>query len=82
MRDMRFLQQIKELLGQYKFFESCIVHQLRNSRHRSVSGFAENCAVVGISSLSAADHFVGFAAELGRGDPGVGSGSFVGDGWV
>ena len=37
--------------------------QLRNSHHRSVSGFAENCAMVGISSLSATIRFAGFVAE-------------------
>ena len=37
--------------------------QLRNSHHRSVSGFAENCTLVRISSLSAAIRFAGFAAE-------------------
>lgn len=41
--------------------------QLRNSRLRSVSGSAENCTAVGISSLSAANRSVGFAAVSGRG---------------
>ncbi|MEY8387190.1 hypothetical protein AALC17_07805, partial [Oscillospiraceae bacterium 38-13] len=40
-----------------------LAHQLRNSRHRSVSGFAENCTMAGISSLSAATRFAGLAAE-------------------
>ena len=31
--------------------------------HRSVSGFAENCAMLGISSLSAATRSAGLAAE-------------------
>ena len=35
-------------------FESRHRHQLRNSHHRSVSGFAENCTLVGISSLPTA----------------------------
>ena len=38
--------------------------QLRNSHHRSVSGFAENCTLVGISSPSTADHVVGSAVEF------------------
>lgn len=37
--------------------------QLRNSHHCSVSGFAENCVVMGISSPSAATRFAGLAAE-------------------
>ncbi|WP_312265278.1 hypothetical protein, partial [Oscillibacter sp.] len=41
--------------------------QLRNSHHRSVSGFAENCTLVGISSLSTATRFAGLAAEKRRG---------------
>ncbi len=41
--------------------------QLRNFHHRSVSGFAENCTLVGISSLSAATCSAGFAADGGRG---------------
>ena len=44
-------------------FESHYSDQFRNSRHRSVFGFAENCALAGISSLSAAIRFAGFAAE-------------------
>ena len=42
--------------------------QLRNSHHRSVSGFAENCTLVGISSLSTATRFAGLAAEGERGN--------------
>ena len=44
-------------------FESLHLRQLRNSHHRSVSGFAENCAMMGISSLSALIRFAGFGAE-------------------
>ena len=49
-------------------FESPPGHQLRNSHHRSVSGFAENCTLVGISSLSTATRFAGLAAEGERGN--------------
>ena len=49
-------------------FESLQTHQLRNSQHRSVSRLrAENCAMLGISSLSAATRFAGLAAEMRRG---------------
>ncbi|MDE6881296.1 MAG: hypothetical protein K2P20_08045, partial [Oscillospiraceae bacterium] len=41
--------------------------QLRNSRHRSVSGLAENCTLAGISSPSTATRSAGLAAERGRG---------------
>ena len=53
----------------YRGFESHPLRQLRNSHHRSVSGFAENCAMMGISSLSARIRFAGFRAEKdgGRG---------------
>ena len=44
-------------------FKSLLPRQLRNSHHRSVSGFAENCAMMGISSLSAPIRFAGFGAE-------------------
>ena len=47
-------------------FESPISDQLRNSHRRSVSGSAENCTMVGISSLSAATRSAGLAAERGR----------------
>ena len=57
-------------------FESHHRHQLRNSRHRSVSGFAENCAMVGISSLSAPIRLAGFGAE-GRRGGGLGAVSFL-----
>ena len=43
--------------------------QLRNFHHRSVSGFAENCTLAGISSLSTATRFAGLAAEGERGNP-------------
>ena len=49
-------------------FESLHSDQLRNSHHRSVSGFAENCTLVGISSLSTATRFAGLAAEGERGN--------------
>ncbi len=49
-------------------FESLTARQLRNSHHRSVSGFAENCTLVGISSLSTATRFAGLAAEGERGN--------------
>ena len=49
-------------------FESHPPRQLRNSHHRSVSGFAENCTLVGISSLSTATRFAGLAAEGERGN--------------
>ena len=57
-------------------FESHHRHQLRNSHHRSVSGFAENCAMVGISSLSAPIRLAGFGAE-GRRGGGLGAVSFL-----
>ena len=44
-------------------FESLQAHQLRNSYHRSVSGFTENCTLVGISSLSAPTRFAGLGAD-------------------
>ena len=47
----------------YRGFESHPLRQLRNSRRCSVSGSAGNCAVAGISSLSAATRFAGLAAE-------------------
>ena len=46
----------------YRGFESHPLRQLRNSRHRSVSGFAENCTMAGISSLPAPIRFAGFGA--------------------
>ncbi len=46
------------------------VLQLRNSQHRSVSGSAENCTLLGIPSLSTAIRCAGFAVE---GDGGRGS---------
>lgn len=44
------------------------IRQLGNSRHRCVSGFAENCALVGIFSPSARIRCAGFRAE-GNGAP-------------
>ncbi len=52
-------------------FKSWLRSQLRNSHHRFVSGFAENCTLVGISSLSTATRFAGLAAEGERGNPGA-----------
>lgn len=42
------------------------MHQLRNSHHRSLSGFAENCTLAGIFSPSAPIRFAGFESERGR----------------
>ena len=45
-------------------FESLHLRQLRNSHHRSVSGFAENCAMMGISSLSSRKRSAGLREEV------------------
>ncbi len=45
-------------------FESHYQLQLRNSHHRSVSAFGENCTLVGISSLPTATRCAGLAVGL------------------
>ena len=45
-------------------FKSLLPRQLRNSHHRSVSGFAENCAMMGISSLSSRKRSAGLREEV------------------
>ena len=67
---------IQGLIGHYasRLFRGIFFvknRQLRNSHHRSVSGFAENGTVVGISSLSDPIRFAGFGSE---GDGGCGLG--------
>ena len=51
-------------------FESLQAHQLRNSHRRFVSGFAENCAVMGISSPSVVNRAAGFTADFFTRDEG------------
>ena len=60
-------------------FEPHHSDQRRNFHHRSVSGFAENCTLVGISSLSAATRFAGLAAERDGGYEVMGRSDLLGD---
>ena len=70
-RHARFRFSCSNALG----FESPCPHQLRNSQRRSVSRlWAENCAMLGISSPSVPSRFAGFGSER---DGGCGLGASI-----